>query len=353
MSYTRSYSETIYKVVSKYESYDYPASENGGSGSVYVEIEAEVPVDINIYVDTSPFDRSVERCGDNVNLLTGAIVATEVAEIAAKNENSTMVAETIISGFFGYIRSEISQQISELTQNIGAHLMHLKELMQTCLSKKKQMEGDYHRISGRYVKIFEDLNKELSNRIYELDKPAFVFKKETDNQKIRTSDNDMVSTVAIFGSDSSDLLSKIGASIAKKRAFDTLNKAKMFLWQQKKLNTTIQQSMLNESKSGLIFAPVCFLETKNLSNQIDKNVFTTDYLSILKGKIQKNELIEQFSSNMVNWCTLTRDEEKSIGLYFNTELNSKSFANDQHSVRVREMIQKIATLGSIKAINLQ
>jgi len=353
MSYTRSYSETVYKVVSKNVHYNYPASENGGSDSIYVEIEAEIPVDVNIHVDTSPFDRSVEHCGDNVNLLTGAVVATEVAEIAAKNENSTMVAETIIGGFFGYIRSEISQQISELTQNIGAHLMHLKELMQSCLSKQKQMEGDYHRISGRYVKVFEDLNKELSNRIFELDKPAFAFKKETDNQKIRTSDNDMVSTVAIFGSDSSDLQSKIGASIAKKRALDTLNKAKMFLWQQKKLNTTIQQSMLNECKSGSIFAPVCFLETNNKDHQIDKNVFTTDYLAMLKEKNKKNELIEQFSSTTVSWGILPSEDQKNIGLYFNTELNSKSYANDLHSVRVREMIQKIAKLGSINAINLQ
>ena len=351
MSYTRSYSETIYKTVSKNVHYNYPASENGGSDSVYVEMEAEVPVDINIHVDTSPFDRSVERCGDNVNLLTGAVVATEVAEIASINKNSKMVAETIIGGFFGYIRSEISQQISELTQNVGAQLMHLKELMQSCRSKKTQMEGDYHRISSRYVKIFEDMNKELSNRINELDKPAFVFKKETDNQKIRTSDNDMVSIVAIFGADSSDLQSRIGASIAKKRALDTLNKAKMFLWQQKKLNATIQQSMLNDSKSGSIFAPVCFLETQNKNNQIDKNVFSTDYLSTLKGKSQMNELIEQFSSDEVTWGILPVADQKGIGLYFNTELNNKSIANDQHSVRVREMIQKIAKIGSINAIN--
>ena len=190
MSYSRSYSETVYKVVSDTVSYDYPASEKGGRGSVYVEIEAQIPVDVNIFVDTSSFDRSVEHCGNNVDLLTGAVVATEVAEIASIKENSERVADTIIGGFFSYIRSEISQQIAELTQNIDAQLMHLKELMQSCRSKKNQMEGDFNRISGRYVKIFEDLNNELSNRIFELDKPTFVFKKETDNQKIRTSDNE-------------------------------------------------------------------------------------------------------------------------------------------------------------------
>jgi len=179
MSYTRRYSETVSKTVSV----SYPSSQEGGSTSVTVDI----PVDVNIHVDTSPFDRSVENCGENVNILTAAVVATESAEIASREFNSRKVANTILGGFFSYIRSEISQQVAELSQNIDADFMHLKELAKSCLAKKKQMEGDYNRISSRYVKIFGDLNNELTNRIYELDKPAFVFKKETDHQKIRYS----------------------------------------------------------------------------------------------------------------------------------------------------------------------
>jgi hypothetical protein len=215
------------------------------------------------------------------------------------------------------------------------------------------MEGDYHRISGRYGKIFEDLNNELSNRIFEMDKPAFAFKKETDKQKIRTSDNDLVNTVSIFGADSSDLQARIGVSIAKKRALDTLNKAKVFLWQQKKLGYTIEKSMLNESISCTMFSPVCFLETHNAGNQIDKSVFVAEYLSTQNDNGQKNELIDQFSSGSMNWGILLQDDQKKIVLYLNDELNRNSFANDQHSLRVREMIQKIALIGSINAINIQ
>ncbi len=343
MSYTRRYSETVSKTVSV----SYPKSESGGSTSVTVDI----PVEVNIEVDTNPFDRSVEHCGTNVELLTAAVVATESAEIISIEKNSKKVANTIVGGFFSYIRSEISQQISELTQNIDAQLMHLKELVQSCLSKKKQMETDYTRISGRYVKIFEDLNHELSNRIFELDRPTFLFKKETDNQKIRTSDNDLVNTVGIFGKESGELQSKISASIAKKRALDTLNKANNFLLQQKKLNTTIQQSMLNENLSCSIYAPACFIETNNFKNQNDKNIFSSDYLTALKNNSQKNKLIELFSSNSINWGKLKKDEQENISLYFSTELNNKSLANDQHSLRVREMIQKMVNLNSISAIN--
>ncbi len=345
MSYTRSYRETVSKTVSV----SYPKSDSGGSTSVTVDI----PVDVNIHVDTNPFDKSVQHCGNNVDLLTTAVVATEAAEIVSKETNSKKVADTIIGGFFSYIRSEISQQVAELSKNIEARLMHIRELAQACLTKKKQMEGDYIRISGRYVKIFGDLNSELSNRIFELDKPAFAFKKETDNQKTRTSDNDLVNTVGIFGKESSDLQSKISASIAKKRAVDTINKANLFLQQQKKLSTTIQQSMLNESVSCSIFTPVCFFETKNLGNQIDKTIFSTDYLTVLNNKIQKNKLIEQFSSNSISWDKLTVDNQKRIVLYFNTELNSKSIESEQHAIRVREMIQKIVNISSINVINLQ
>lgn len=353
MSYTRSYRETVYQRVSETVHYNYPASENGGSDSVYVELEAEIPVEIDIYVDTEPFDRSVENCSSHVDLLTGAVVATETAEIASRTRTSKKVASTIVGGFFSYIRSEISQQISELTQSTDAHLMHLKELMQTCISKQKQMESDYIRISSRYVKIFDDLNGELSNRIYELDKPAFVFKKETDGQKIRTSDNDLVNTVAIFGSESSDLQTKIGASITKKRALDTLNKAKMFLWQQKKLNNMIQQSMHNESKAGSIYTPVCFVENNNANNQIDKKVHYTSYFSVLDDKNVKNSLVEHFSSKTIKWGKLATSDAKNISLYFNNELNANSSDNDQHAIRVREMIQKIANLSSIEIINIQ
>jgi|JI6StandDraft_1071083.scaffolds.fasta_scaffold26110_3 hypothetical protein len=353
MSYTRTYRERIAVHYSGTVSYNYPASQNGGSGTAHYSGTEYEDVNVSIEVDTEPFDNSVEHCNTNVNLLTGAVVATEAAQIVSIDKNSKKVAETIITGFFGYIRSEISQQIAELSQNIDAQLMHLKELAQSCLAKKKQMEGDFTRISSRYIKIFDDLNNELSNRIYELDKPTFVFKKELDNQSIRTTNNDLVNTVAIFGKEGSELQSKISASIAKKRALDTLNKAKVFLWQQKKLNNTIQQSMLNESTESPQYSPVCFIETKADKNQISKGLHTPLFVSALQENQIKNELIEQFNESTNSWSTITKDYTDNLKLYFNSELNKSYTTADQHSVRVKEMIQKIANLGSIQTISVQ
>jgi hypothetical protein len=353
MSYVRNYRETVSKTVSKTVSVSYPASQSGGSKSVTVNMLAEIPVEINIDVDTKPFDRSITHCGVHVDLLTTAIVAAETAEIISKEKNSIKVADTIVGGFFSYIRSEISQQVVELSQNIDAQLMHLKELSKSCLAKKNQMKTDYTRISSRYVKTFEDLNSELSNRVFELDNPAFRFMKETDSQKLRMTGNDLVNAVAISGQESSALQSKISASLTKKRALDTLNKAKIFLWQQKNLNGTIQKSMLSGNDSLSIFTPICFIETNNIDNQIDKNVHSASYLSSLKDHVQKNGLVEYFSSSSLTWSKLTPDEQKNISQYFNAELNTNYSNHNQHSIRVREMIQQITNLTTINTLNFQ
>ena len=229
MSYTRRYSESITVRGSKTVSVSYPASQNGGSTTATVNYTEIVPVDVNINVDTVPFDSSVNDCNASVDLLTGSVVATEVAQIQSIDENSRKISKTLISGFFGYIRSELSQQTAELSSKIDSQLMHLRELAKACLSKKEQMRSDYLRISERYSKIFDDLNNELDNRVLELDKPAFNFREEVERTDDRLVKNDLVSSVSIYGSELGGLFGKVSSSLAKKSAENAIVKTRDFL----------------------------------------------------------------------------------------------------------------------------
>jgi len=132
-----------------------------------------------------------------------------------------------------------------------------------------------------------------------------------------------------------------------------LNQAKVFLWQQKKLNNTIQQCMLNENTDNQKFSPVCFIETNNEKNQIGKNLFTPSFLTALQDNTKKSEIIEQFSETSNSWSAIPKEYNDNLNLYFNSELNKSYSSADQHAVRVKEMIQKIANLGSMKVINFQ
>lgn len=367
MSYTRTYNRTISEKISKRLAVSYSLDSKGGlnrisveidnkthtfsgNGSKNIDINAQIPVTIDINVDTKPFDKSVDNCNTNVNLLTGAVVATEAAQVASIKQNSEKVAGTIVSGFFSYIKSEISQQITELSQNMDAQLMHLRELSQACVDKKRQMDSDFNRISSRYIKIFDDLNHELHNRVYELDKPTFVFRKELDNQQIRSIQNDLVNVVSVAGKEGSQLLSKLSVSVAKKRALDTITQMKIFLWQQKHLNRIILRSKINESIEAKQYTPVCFIEMKDGQNQINKQVHCPNYFPSLKDHDMNQRILDQFSENKSIWQEGNEESTEQIKTHFSRTLNENYQELDSHSARVKNMIQKLANLNQIETL---
>lgn len=344
MSYRQSFHKQIAVQYSGRVSYSGSVDGKPYSGSVPYSGTAYEDVEVNIDVETTPFDNSVAHCNNTVNVLTGAVVATETAQIVSIDTNAKKIGSTIVEGFFKTIRSEISQQIAELSSRIDSHLAHLHSMAKRCVEKQTQMQGDYQRISNRYLKIFEDLNNELSNRIYELDKPAFIFKNQSDKVGGRTLIGGLASTVAVLGEESGDLQTRISASLAKKRAFDTIGKTNTFLVKQKRLNGTINETVLKESVSAIQYSPVCFIETQNEKSQISKNLYQADFLP----KMQTNEMISDFQAK--TWSSISKDNAEKIGRYFNAEVSNRYSSAETHTNRVRENIVKMLNFNSIKSV---
>lgn len=351
MSYTERYSRTITVTGTVRGSVHYPPSQNGGSVSFSESYSQDVPIDVNIHVDTDPFDNSVNYCNSHVHTLTDAVVATEMAEIIAKKENALKIGSAVITGFFDVIGSDLRMQINKLTQDADTLLLKLRGLAAACVKKQIQMENDYNRISKRYFDIFNDLNRELENRIFELDKPAFTFKRETDKQKGRTSDNDLVSTVAVFGMESGELQSKISASITKKRALDTLNKARMFLLQQKSMNNAIQRRSFSENKEGYFAVPVCYAQTVNDKGDIEQALYASKQLPVMNNHATMNRMASQFVSKSLLWKPMPSESVENIGVFFDSELNKRIPEDTPHTRRVKDMIRQIADIEQIKAAN--
>ena len=137
MSYTRHFSKTI--TVHYSGSVSYPASQSGGTKS-YSGSTKET-IHFNVTVDTDPFDESVEHMKDGVDLLTGSVAATEAAQVSSIRENSARIGQTIISGFFKTVKSDISQQITELRTRTDALLVQLNELAKRCNVKRVMAEA--------------------------------------------------------------------------------------------------------------------------------------------------------------------------------------------------------------------
>lgn len=340
MGYRRSFTKRI--AVHYSGSVSYPASQNGGSvsysGTAYEDVT------VNIDVATEPFEHSVARCNNQVGTLTGAVVATEAAQVASIRENARKVGQTIIDGFFKTVRSEISQQISELSSRINATLVHLHELAKRCVDKQRQMEVDYNRISARYLKIFDELNSELKNRIFELDRPAFAFKAESDESASRFIEGPLVGTAIVSGREESSLQALIAASRSKKQAQDTICEIDRFLTKQKRLDQLLHRCILPENRESAVYVPICYVETSGEKGVIDRRLFQAEYIPSIPLERLENSLAA------APWSEFPQPRAESIRNYFNREVSGHYASTNPHETRVRECITHLFNIATIKSL---
>ena len=332
MSYSKSFTQRISVPYKGSETVSLP---DGGTKTVYYSGTAYEDVTVNVEVDTLPFEISVANTNNNVNGLTGAVAATEVAEVAAIEMGSKKVANTIVSGFYSLIRSDLSQQVMELSKKIESKLYYLKELGKRCADKKRQLEGDYNRLAGNYTKIFADLNSELDHRVRELNKPVFLFRKECVEQTDRMSNNDLVSTVSVFGVEESALHAQIQASFVKKRAADAIESANRFLVKQKNTANTIDKSMVDCQFEGDRYVPICFVETVGESMSKDRIVYQPQIHPL----IDSRQLIDQLTE--INWKKMDVESKDAITRFFNQEIATHFNASSIHEKRVKDTLLKL------------
>jgi len=110
--------------------------------------------------------------------------------------------------------------------------------------------------------------------------------------------------------------------------------------------------MLNENITNRHYSPVCFLETCNEKNQIGKDLFIPEFLTAFQNNLIKSALTEQFSENTTFWNTIKPDYNANLKIYFNSELNKAYPGHDEHTARLKEMVQRIADLDSISVMSI-
>lgn len=326
MSYSRQVHKTI--AVHYSGSVSYGPSQNGGtahySGTVYEDVI------VNVNVDTNPFDVSSSHCRNTVDGLTASVAATEAAQVASIKNNSRRVGKTLIDGFFKTVRSEISQQINELKNIADATLLKLQADARRCGDMQRQMEVDYNRKCEQYMRIFNELDNELRNRIQSLDQPTFAFRSDADTLNSRLTGSDMVPTVSVAGGENARLGAQLSASLNKQRAHDTLGKARQFLMVNKRTNYTINSSIVDSDSQGTLFLPVCYVEAALPDGTHSRSVHAPNTLNDMNSQLCESLRSEQ-------WSVPTGEDRELIRRYFNEQVSSIN-SDNKHGERVREQI---------------
>ena len=316
MSYRQNYRATVSYHGSVNVSY--PASQNGGNKTV--PYSCEVPVNVDIVVNTDPFDGSVLHCNSSIDALTGSVVAMNAAQCTAIQETGTRVSQSVINGFFGTINSELSQQLQALDSAVKASFGLIEQQAKAVAAQKGVMETDYNRISSRYVTLFADLDSECYKRIYALDKQSFLLSQKARGELLSEKYlNDAALNLLEIAEESSSKMFLIVSRI-KRKAADVLQTLQSYISQETTIARLINSLLAKEAigQPVTIYSPALVAETVQLESASQSY---TAYVPNYMGEGQKSEMTKRIidecsTGKNVVWTAISADEQEIINREF-------------------------------------
>ena len=289
---------------------------------------------ISCSVDTKPMAEELHSVSNHVKGTTVAVTTMQSAVIAAENNSANKVCSNVNRGFFTMMCSQISQKIASKQSRVEALLMHLGQQKRLLLGIKNNMEREYGRISERYHRIFSSINKELEQRIRQIDQPVF----ELVTKHMVTSSNRMNALTGWATTSQMEGLTdsqRILVSKMKNNAQYALEQSADFLTQIGKQRVLTNQILIsnvqgNEDKTCQI--PVIICETISDSANIPRTeIWTPDELTSANASEINNVIRDKTD---MEW------KEEKFPPQVEEEFNSM-VASSQASPRVKQMIQKL------------
>ncbi len=290
----------------------------------------------NYTVDTKPMADEMRSVSRHVNATTGAVVAMQTAVIIAEEKAADHVCNNVNKGFYSLIRSQISQKMAKLQSEVDSHLMQLVQQKNALLSIKNRMHKDYNMISSRYIKLFNGLNSNLKQRVFELDKPTIDFAvKEVDKVSNRTKY--LTSTIPIAQLESLVASQKIVASNVKYRGLNVIKSMRSFLFDMNTQKKLTDQILINDGRyteTATVYIPIviCECNRDKTDSAIEITVSDVELDNISKSAMKNAAFAEL---NQIEW------QPKGTP---NTEVKSefsKMVSSSSKSQRVKDMATKL------------
>ncbi|MDR2928473.1 MAG: hypothetical protein LBV41_09810 [Cytophagaceae bacterium] len=300
---------------------------------------------IDCVVDTNPMATKIESVSNHLKGTTTAVVAMQTAVVLAEKKAADHVCDNVNKGFYTLIRSQISQKIAKLQSDVDSHLMQLNQQRKQLLSIKNRMERDYNMISSRYMKLFNGLNQNLKQRIFELDRPIVNFAVQ-EVEKVSNRAKYLTATVPVSQLESLAISQKIIASNVKYRGLKVINSMSHFLAdmsEQKKLTDRILLEKGNVENST-ISVPVVISECN-----FDK--FDNKNLDVFVSNVQLSQQTQSAVKNVVNQNVehMQWQNEREINKEVKSEF-SKFLSGAKTSQRVKDMANKLFLANNYQTI---
>jgi hypothetical protein len=276
--------------------------------------------------------------------MTASVIATEAAQIASKKASSKKIGETVVQGFFGLIQGEIAQQMTELASAFPPKLQELKNFALRCVSLRKQMELDFHRIQERYDRLFGELDRELRLRIKTLDRAAFLMQQECSDPTSDCLKTSQITTPVLSGSEIQIAQTQIASYTIRQRALAMISSSHEHIASGVRLSETLGSICddVSADTSQQILIPVLLVEQDEFQGEQKMHLLSSQnqpFGAILENQ---NELIIEQTDIPSKWSPMPKDTririEEHLSKFILKGLDS---SNDIKSQREASMIKTL------------
>lgn len=229
-------------------------------------------------IDTTEMAKEVSSVKKHVDGTTTAVVGMQTAVIKAQNDGADRVCKKVNQGFYSLIHSQISQKMATLQSKVDAQLMRLNQQQKQLVSIRSRMERDYQMLCARYSKLFTGINRNLRQRITELDQPVISFANK-EAEQISNRGNQLIATVPVGQDESVRTAQNVAASNLKYRASGAIEAINRFIADSSRVQRLIDSILLRrpmEIISEENSVPVGIMESNYDSS---RSVQTSIYVS--------------------------------------------------------------------------
>lgn len=296
-------------------------------------------------VDTKPMADEISSVSKHVNLTTGAVVAMKAAVVIAEEKAADHVCKNVNRGFYSLIRSQISQKTAKLQSEVDSHLIQLLQQKKALLAIKGRMDRDYNMIAKRYLKLFNGLNANLKQRVFELDKPTIDFAvKEID--KFSNRSKYLTATIPISQIESLKSSQQILSANLKNKGLNVITSMRSFLFEmnaQKKLTERILIKDARYRDSAVVYIPIAIAERNLTPNEFDYEV---KHSNTMLDSYSKSAITNSIMNNLERFSWKEEvDNFEEVKSEF-SKLNSDSVKSN----RIKELTMKLFTSNSYQTI---
>lgn len=261
---------------------------------------------IDCLVDTEPMANELHTVSKHVTGTTTAVVAMQAAVIKADQDAADHVCNDVNRGFHALMSSQLSQKIAKLQSEVDSHLLRLNQQTKQLLNIKRQMERDYQRTAERYGKTFNSINKELRQRVQELDQPIFRFA-TTEVETTRNRMTALTATIPIVQAEVVVDAQKILTSTIKYHGMQVLESTQAFVESMEEQKALTNKILLSNQKaeSKVRYMPVVVAEGQYEQGVSSKIYNSKELLSVQNSSSVRGEIIQ--SASTLNWHETKED----------------------------------------------